>query len=75
MSKIFLYIFLFSSICYSQENKDLSLVTYTFEVNLYNYTDGIPYKSRLFYNDSTSLFIYNNMYIEGVTGFLKKSWR
>jgi len=73
MKKIIFYLIIANSFCYSQENKDLTLVEYTFDVNIFNFTEGVQYKSRLFYNDSTSLFIYNNMYFEGVTGFFKKS--
>lgn len=73
MKKILFLIFFQTIIGYSQQDSQgLSLVNYTFDLNIFNFTEGIPYKSKLFFNDSTSLFIYNNMYIEGVTGFFKK---
>ena len=70
--KLTFYFILFYSFCFSQETIDLTEVSYTFDVNLNSYTEGMPYKSRLYYNDSTSLFIYNRINFEGAEGFFKK---
>ncbi|MDG4715415.1 GLPGLI family protein [Winogradskyella marincola] len=67
-----LLIFLVSAIGISQQDNNLKEVSYTFNVNIFNYSEGIEYKSKLFFNDSTSLFIYNNSSIEGESGFFKK---
>ncbi|QXP78924.1 MULTISPECIES: GLPGLI family protein [Winogradskyella] len=72
MKGLTFYFILFYSFCFSQETINLTEVSYTFDVNLSNYTEGIPYKSRLYYNDSTSLFIYNRINFEGTEKFFKK---
>ncbi|NRR92657.1 GLPGLI family protein [Winogradskyella undariae] len=72
MKGLTFYFILFYSFCFSQETINLTEVSYTFDVNLSNYTEGIPYKSRLYYNDSTSLFIYNRINFEGTDKFFKK---
>lgn len=72
MKKLRFYYILFCSFCFSQETIDLNEASYTFDINLSNYTEGIPYKSVLYFTDSTSLFIYNSVNLEGQEGFFKK---
>lgn len=72
MKMLKIYFILFYSICFSQETINLTEVSYTFDVNLSSYTEGVPYKSRLYFNDSTSLFIYNRANFEGKEEYFKK---
>lgn len=72
MPKFFSYLFFFISFfTFSQNDSDFGLVSYTFDINLYSYTEGYPYKARLYFNENSSLFIYNSINIEKTTGFSK----
>lgn len=68
-SVIFFFIY---ATAISQTNFNLNEVEYRFDVNIFNFTEGINYKSKLFFNDSTSLFVYNSKDLEDEIGFFKK---
>ncbi|MBC3846184.1 GLPGLI family protein [Winogradskyella echinorum] len=72
LKKIVTLVFMFFFILvFSQDDKKLTKVSYTFDLNLNSYSEGIPYKAELYFNDSLSLFVYNSVKLEGVAGFRK----
>ncbi|MBU2929794.1 GLPGLI family protein [Winogradskyella psychrotolerans] len=64
-----LFITILSAFSYCQNDEKLTQVSYTFNLNLNSYSEGLPYKSKLYYNDSTSLFVYDNVHLEEAEGF------